>query len=276
MPLAQSDFSFISQLVRQHSAIVLEEGKEYLVESRLALLARNEGEGSISDLVARLQTDRNGTLTSKVVDAMTTNETLFFRDGHPFEALRGVVLPELLAARGRERQLSIWCGASSSGQEPYSIAMVVSELLAAHPGMGVSLLATDLSEEMLERTREGSYSQLEVNRGLPVTMLVKHFDKEGTRWRVKPALRAMVQTRPLNLAAPFPSIGPFDLVFLRNVLIYFDADTKRRVLDQVRRVLRPDGYLFLGGAETTLTIDGSWERVALASSTAYRPRRDAA
>jgi len=274
MPLAQADFTFISQLVRQHSAIVLEPGKEYLVESRLATLAAREGEGDFARLVSRLQQDRSGRLASEVVDAMTTNETLFFRDGHPFEALRHHVLPQLRALRARERRVSIWCGASSSGQEPYSIAMVLDEELAKHPGWEASLLATDINEEMLARTRAGTYSQLEVNRGLPIASLMKHFDKQGTQWQVKEPLRKMVQTRPLNLAAPFPALGSFDLVFLRNVLIYFDPDVKRAVLDRVRKVLRPDGYLFLGGSETTLTIDDSWERVSLGSSTAYRPRSD--
>jgi chemotaxis protein methyltransferase CheR len=271
--LAQSDFTYISRLVRQQAAIVLEPGKEYLVESRLAPLAQSEAIGSIADLVTRLQQDRGGDLTSKVIDAMTTNETLFFRDGHPFESLRSAVLPEMIAARSTERRLRIWCGASSSGQEPYSLVMVLRDVLAAHPGFAVSLLATDINEEMLERTREGRYSQLEVNRGLPITQLMRHFDKDGTHWRAKPEIRSMIQTRNVNLAAPLPTIGPFDLVFLRNVLIYFDTHTKRAVLEQVRKVLRPDGYLFLGGAETTLTIDSAWERVSVGSSTAYRIRK---
>jgi chemotaxis protein methyltransferase CheR len=274
MALAQADFSFISDLVRRHSAIVLEPGKEYLVESRLASLAQREGEGDMGRLVARLQEDRSGKLVTQVVDAMTTNETLFFRDGHPFEALRHHVLPALFAARTATRRLDIWCGASSSGQEPYSIAMVLREELERHLGWSASLLATDINEEMLARTREGLYSQLEVNRGMPITALMKHFDKQGTQWQAKSYLRDLIKTRPLNLAAPFPSLGQFDVVFMRNVLIYFDPDVKRAVLDRVRTVLRPDGYLFLGGSETTLTIDGTWERVSLGSSTAYRPRKD--
>ncbi|MDP3714547.1 MAG: protein-glutamate O-methyltransferase CheR [Mycobacteriales bacterium] len=270
MPLAQSDFTYISQLVRQRAAIVLEVGKEYLVESRLTPLATSESLDGISGLVAGLQADRTGRLASKVVDAMTTNETLFFRDGHPFDTLRTIVLPELMKARSAARRLSIWCGASSSGQEPYTLAMVLKETLP--PGFGCDLLATDVNEEMLERTRKGTYSQLEVNRGLPITSLVKHFDKEGTSWQVKPELRSMIQTKNVNLATCFPSMGPFDLVFLRNVLIYFDLGTKREVLQQVRRVLRPDGYLFLGGAETTINVDDSWQRVTLGQSTAYRPK----
>lgn len=274
MTLAQTDFAFISDLVRKHSAIVLEPGKEYLVESRLSSLAQREVQGDIAALVAKLQQDRTGQLVTRVVDAMTTNETLFFRDGHPFEALRRHILPELLANRSAGRRLELWCGASSSGQEPYSIAMVLHEELQRHPGWSASVLATDINEDMLARTQEGAYSQLEVNRGLPITALMKHFEQHGRQWQAKEHLRSMIRTRPLNLATAFPPIGPFDVVFLRNVLIYFDADVKRAVLDRVRTVLRPDGYLFLGGSETTLTIDGTWERVSLGPSTAYRPRKD--
>ena len=272
MTLAPADFDYIRDVVRRHSAIVLDHGKEYLVESRLVPLARKEGEQSIASLVAKMRAERTGALTGRVVDAMTTNETSFFRDNHPFDAMQRRVLPELVTARAAERRLSIWCGASSSGQEPYSLTMVLKGALAALPGWSAALLATDISAEMLQRTSAGLYSQLEVNRGLPVTMLVKHFDKVGTQWQVKPDLRAMVTTRPLNLAAPFPPLGSFDVVFLRNVLIYFDTPTKKAVLERVRRVLRPGGYLFLGGAETTLTIDDAWERVVLDRATAYRPR----
>ena len=273
MALAESDFQAISTMVRQRAAIVLEPGKEYLVESRLIPLARAEGKETIAELVTGLRADRTGQLLTKVVDAMTTNETLFFRDGHPFETLRTTLLPEMLEARRATGRLDIWCGASSSGQEPYSLAMILSELMPRFPGMRTSLLATDINDEMLTRTAEGRYSQLEVNRGLPIAKLVEHFDKVGTHWVAKPALRAMIQTRNLNLAEPLPAFGPFDLVFMRNVLIYFDTDTKRAILERVRRVLRPDGYLFLGAAETTLTIDDAWERVTLGPTTAYRPKK---
>ena len=272
MTLATSDFDYIRDVVRRYSAIVLEPGKEYLVESRLVPLARKEGEQSIAGLVARMRAEGSGALTGRVVDAMTTNETSFFRDHHPFEAMQRHVLPELVRARAAERRLSIWCGASSSGQEPYSLAMLLKDVLAMHPGWSASLLASDLSTEMLERTRAGVYTQLEVNRGLPVPMLVRHFDKVGASWQVKPDLRAMVRTRLLNLALPFPPLGTFDVVFLRNVLIYFDAASKRAVLSRVRQVLRPDGYLFLGGAETTLGIDEAFDRVVLDRATAYRLR----
>ena len=270
--LAATEFAWVCQLVRRRSAIVLEPGKEYLVESRLLPVARSSGEPSVAALVARLKREPEGQLSDAVIDAMTTNETSFFRDQHPFDALAKHVLPEMLRKRTAERRLSIWCGASSAGQEPYTIAMLVQEALRSSPGFSATLLATDISQEMLTRTRAGRYSQLEVNRGLPVGMLVKWFDKVGTEWQVKQELRSMVQTRLVNLAVPFPALGQHDVVFLRNVLIYFDTATKRQVLERFRRVLRPDGYLFLGGAETTLTIADAWERVVLDRATAYRPR----
>ena len=270
--LAPAEFAWVCQLVRRRSAIVLEPGKEYLVESRLLPVARTAGDATVGALVQRLRREPEGRLSDAVVEAMTTNETSFFRDQHPFDALSRHVLPDLIARRASERRLSIWCGAASAGQEPYTVAMLVREALAAHPGFTASVLATDLSQQMLTRTRDGRYSQLEVNRGLPAGMLVRWFDKVGTQWQVKPELRAMVQTRLVNLAGPFPPLGRHDVVFLRNVLIYFDTATKRQVLERVRRVLRPDGYLFLGGAETTLTIDDAWERVVLDRATAYRPR----
>jgi chemotaxis protein methyltransferase CheR len=269
--LATADFDYIRDVVRRHSAIVLETGKEYLVESRLIPLARQEGEASISSLVSRMRSDVSGRLTARVVDAMTTNETSFFRDVHPFDAFASTVLPALLERRAAQRTIDLWCGASSSGQEPYTIAMLLEEALAGRPGWKARLLATDLNAEMVERTRQGRYSQLEVNRGLPAPRLVRHFDRVGTEWQVKPSLRAVVQAQQLNLVAPWPpSLGPFDVVFLRNVLIYFDADTKRSVLRRIRGVLRPGGVLFLGSAETTLGLDDRFERVVMGRATAYR------
>ena len=267
MTLTTTEFDYIRDLVRKQSAIVLEPGKEYLVESRLLPLARQLGADGIGGIVTRLQRGEHK-LVEQVVDAMTTNETSFFRDQHPFEALRTKVVPELLASRPGGK-LNIWCGASSSGQEPYTIAMVLQDCFAGSS----SILATDISEQMLFRTREGRYSQLEVNRGLPVTMLVRNFDKVGTDWQVKQNLRSMITTRNINLNQPLPLMGPFDIVFMRNVLIYFDTATKTRVLQQIRKLIRPDGYLFLGGAESTLTLDDAWERVVLDRATAYRLKR---
>jgi chemotaxis protein methyltransferase CheR len=272
MTISAGEFEFIRKLVRDRSAIVLEPGKEYLAESRLMPVARQEGCASLQDLVDRIRADRSGGLERKVIEAMTTNETTFFRDVHPFEALRKRVLPDVLAARAGERALNIWCGASSSGQEPYSIAMVLRESQAALAGWAVRVFASDLSREMLERTREGRYSQLEVNRGLPAPMLVKWFEKQGTVWQVKPELRAMLELHEMNLAANWPAFPPLDIVFMRNVLIYFDIATKQLILGKVRRLLRPDGWLFLGGAETTLNLDDGFERVMIDKATGYRLR----
>ena len=204
---------------------------------------------------------------------MTTNETTFFRDVHPFDALRTRVIPELMAARANERALTIWCGASSSGQEPYSIAITLREHFPQLAGWKVRLLATDLSSEMVRRTTAGSFSQLEVNRGMPAPMLVKWFDRRGVHWQAKPELCAMIEAFEMNLATPWPTLPAFDVVFLRNVLIYFDVETKRTILGKVRRAMRPDGWLFLGGAETTLNLDDAFERVAVDRATCYRLRR---
>ena len=273
MTIAPADFRFISDLVRTHSAIVLEPGKEYLVESRLIPVARAEGLPDLASIVTRLQGSRDPRLTTRVVEAMTTNETSWFRDQHPFDLFTKTVLPALASARAAERRLRVWCAASSSGQEPYSLAMLLQDWSLAHPGWQVGITATDISEEMLTRAREGRYSQLEVNRGLPAAMLVRHLERAGNQWQVKEPLRRMVDYRALNLAAPFPpGLGSFDVVFCRNVLIYFDAPTKRAILERIRRVLRPDGYLFLGGAETTLNLDDAFERVQVDRATCYRLR----
>jgi chemotaxis protein methyltransferase CheR len=215
-----------------------------------------------------------GPLRGQVIEAMTTNETSFFRDVHPFQALSDTVLPELMRARATERSLNIWCAAASSGQEPYSIAMLLDDALVGRPGWRVRLLATDISQQMLDRTREGIYSQLEMNRGLPAQRLVKHFTRVGTHWQISENLRRMVECRLLNLDAAWPMMPQMDLIFLRNVLIYFDIPTKQRILARVKKVLRPDGYLFLGGAETTLNLDAGFERVQIGNAPAYRLRSE--
>jgi chemotaxis protein methyltransferase CheR len=271
MTVDASDFDYIAQLVWRRSAIVLEPGKEYLVESRLTPLVRRFGDEQISDLVARLQSQPENQLHSEVVDAMTTNETSWFRDRLPFDAMASHILPDMLAKRVRERRITIWSAGCSSGQEPYSLAMMLGNAMTMHPGWTTQIIATDLSEEMLTRAKRARYGQLEVNRGLPAQMLVSNFERIGMEWEVKESLRQMVDFRPLNLARPFdmPSV---DVVFLRNVLIYFDTETKKQVLKRVRSVLRPDGYLFLGGAETTLNVDEAFEPVQFDRATCYRLR----
>ncbi len=272
MTITATDFDYISSMVRDRSAIVLERGKEYLIEARLQPLARANGAGTVAGLVHELRRAPSGPLRDLVVEAMTTNETSFFRDAHPFTALADHLLPDLVRARSGTRALNIWCAACSSGQEPYSIAMLVHDIIGADPSWRVRLLATDLSPAMLARTKAGLYTQFEVNRGLPAHRLVRHFRREGLGWQIEEPLRRMVETRLLNLDVDFPSIPAMDIVFLRNVLIYFDIATKRQILTRVRRVLRPDGYLVLGGAETTLNLDDSFERVQIGRAPVYRMR----
>ncbi|WP_168582423.1 CheR family methyltransferase [Gephyromycinifex aptenodytis] len=272
MSISGSDVDFISQVVRARSAIVLDRSKEYLIESRLVALARQRGDADIADLVRKLRSAPNGPLRDQVVEAMTTNETSFFRDGHPFMALSNTILPELLVQRGRERSLNIWCAACSSGQEPYTIAMLIQELIGADPSWRVRLVATDIDTQMLKRTKEGVYNQFEVNRGLPAPLLVRYFARHGMTYQVDARLRSMIETKFVNLSEPLPPMPQMDIVFLRNVLIYFDVDMKRQILREVKKVIRPDGYLFLGGAETTMNIDDAWERQTVGRAAVYRPR----
>jgi chemotaxis protein methyltransferase CheR len=268
--LKSEDFDYICKLMHKHSGILLEKGKEYLAESRLLPLARTEGFASLQDLVARLRAQPFTALHQKVVEALTTNETSFFRDLHPFEALQKVVLPELIARRAAERQLNLWCAAASSGQEPYTIALVLREHFPELTNWTVQFIASDLSAAMLKRARAGRFSQLEVSRGLQAALLMKYFQRQGAEWQLNEDVRRMVDFRQLNLAAPWPALPPMDLIFMRNVLIYFDAETKKAILGQVRRVLRPGGYLFLGAAETTLNLQNVFERVQIGRAGCYR------
>jgi chemotaxis protein methyltransferase CheR len=266
--LTPQAFAYVTDLVRREAAIVLGPGKEYLVEARLTPLARAAGAADVSSYVSTLQLPAHARQRTAVVEALTTNETSWFRDGEPFEALRTTVVPRLLAEVPATRPITVWSAACSSGQEAYTIAMVMADHA---PGRRVDILASDLSQEMLERTRVGAYSQLEVGRGLPAPLMVKHFRRSGTQWQVSDRLRSMVRVQRINLAAPFPHLPVFDVVFLRNVLIYFDTPTKRAILQRVRQVLSPQGYLFLGGAETTLGIDDSWDRTTVGRFSLYRP-----
>ena len=261
MALGEQDLSYVRTLVYDASAIVIEPGKEYLVEARLDPLAREAGFASLGQLVTHLRgTVRNG-LHARVVEAMTTNETTFFRDVHPFELLKAEVLPRLLEARKASKRVTIWCGASSTGQEPYTIAMLLREHFSGLADWRISIVATDLSTAVLERAKAGVYSHLEVNRGLPAPLLVKYFEKAGASFRLKPEITRMVEFRSLNLTASWPSLGPVDIVFLRNVLIYFDVPTKKKILGRVHDLLPQDGVLFLGGAETTLNLDDRFRRI---------------
>jgi chemotaxis protein methyltransferase CheR len=271
--LAQTDFDYVANLVMKCSGIVLEPEKGYLVESRLLPLARREGLSSIAELVGQLRASSLNGLQNKVVEAMTTNETSFFRDLKPFEAFRQVVMPELIQRRAAEQRIQIWCGACSTGQEPYTIALVLREHFAAYSHWKITIVATDLSTEVLARARAGRYSQLEVNRGLPAPLLVKYFQRCGTEWQIKEEVRRLVEFRQLNLLDSAWGIKSADIVFLRNVLIYFDVPTKKTILVKIRQLLPGAGYLFLGGAETTMNLDDSFERVAFERSSCYRLRK---
>ena len=271
--MTTADFDFVRQFVREDAAIVLEPGKEYLVESRLNTLAGKENLASIDDLVAKLRVNGRSELHRKVVDAMTTNETSFFRDVHPFEALKKTILPELLNRRTADRQLNFWCGAASTGQETFSVLMTIAENFPELLTWKLHYLATDLCKEALARCKTGRFNQLEVNRGLPASLLVKYFTRQGAEWEFREDLRKRVDFREMNLIKDWHRMPPLDIVFMRNVLIYFDVATKKAILAKVREVLRPGGYLLLGGAETTFNIDDAFERVVFEKTTCYRVKQ---
>ena len=254
------DFSFIATLLKERSGLVLTPDKAYLLESRLMPVARKRGLKGLEDLVSGLR-QRDDALVREVTEAMTTNESFFFRDVKPFDQFRDVVLPYMMQARAARKTLRIWCAASSSGQEPYSLAMLLKEQSAKLAGWKVEIVGTDISREILEKARAGVYSQFEVQRGLPITLLVKYFKKNGDVWQIDPAIRAMVQYKELNLLGEFQGLGQFDVVYCRNVLIYFDQPTKTKVLAKIAKTMADDGVLYLGGAETVLGISDRFKAI---------------
>ena len=260
--MTPQDFDYLRKLLRERSGLVLAAEKQYLAESRLVPVARRHGMNSLGELIEQLRNKAPVALTTAVVEAMTTNETFFFRDKLPFDHFRQTMMPALLAARAREKRIRIWCTAASTGQEPYSLAMILRGLGAAIAGYRIEIVATDLSSEVLEKAKVGIYTQFEVQRGLPVQLLVKFFDQRGETWQLAPELRSMVQFRPLNLLNDFSSLGTFDIVFCRNVLIYFDQDTKIAVLNRIARQMPEDGYLVLGAAETVIGLTDALKPVA--------------
>ena len=247
------DYEYLRKLLKDHSGLDLSSDKQYLIESRLLPLSRKVGLSGISELVQKMKGGSAAT-TTQVVEAMTTNETFFFRDKVPFEHFRGSIMPEILQARAGRKSVRIWCAAGSTGQEPYSLAMCLKEMGAALAGWRVEILATDLSQEVLEKSKAGIYSQFEVQRGLPIQMLVKYFKQIGELWQINPDIRAMVQHRQLNLLHDFSQLGAFDLIFCRNVLIYFDQDTKINIFNRLAKASEPDGFLALGAAETVVGL----------------------
>lgn len=259
--MTDQEFDAIRKLLLERSGIALDRGKEYLVESRLAPLMKKLNLGSIGELTDHLRRQTDNGIPKQIVEAMVTTESLFFRDHHPFEALRQSVIPDLMNKRRQDRCLNIWCAACSTGQEPYSVALTLREHFPELAGWKITFLASDISEQVLARAREGRYSQIEVNRGLPASLMIKHFEQHGTHWQLKSGIRSMIDFREINLSSAWPFLPQMDLILVRNVMIYFEVETKKAILNKVARLLRRDGYLFLGGAETTFGLDESFRRV---------------
>lgn len=259
--MQQENFSFISELVKKRSGLVLKQDKVYLLESRLAPLARKEGEASVDDFISKIRQNGSEALKSAVTEAMTTNESFFFRDKTPFEHLTNVILPHMAQNRKAPAKLRIWCCAASTGQEPYSIGMVLKENQAKFGNLKTEILGTDISNQVLEKAKAGLYSQFEVQRGMPIQLLVKYFTQVGENWEIKPEIKAMVAYRHFNLLESFRGLGKWDIVFCRNVLIYFDQETKKDILGRIAGQLAPDGYLLLGAAETVLGISDVFKPV---------------
>jgi len=247
------DYEYLRKILKDHSGLDLSADKQYLIESRLLPLSRKCGLPGIAELVQKMKSG-SSTLTAQVVEAMTTNETFFFRDKVPFEHFRDTIMPEMLKARAARKSIRVWCAAGSTGQEPYSLAMTLKEMGAALAGWRVEIIATDLSTEVLEKSKSGVYSQFEVQRGLPIQLLVKYFKQNGELWQINPELRAMVQHRQLNLLHDFSQLGNFDIIFCRNVLIYFDQDTKINIFGRLAKAMEGDGFLVLGAAETVVGL----------------------
>jgi len=252
------DYEFLRKYLKERSGLDLSADKQYLVESRLIPLARKAGLAGIDELVQKIK-GGSAALGGDVVEAMTTNETFFFRDKIPFDHLREAIIPELMQARAARKSLRIWCAAASTGQEPYSIAMCLKEMGAQLAGWRIEIIGTDISQAVLEKSKSGIYSQFEVQRGLPIQLLVKYFKQIGEMWQISPEIRAMIQYRPLNLLQDFSSMGKFDLIFCRNVLIYFDQEMKTQVFGRLAKTMEPDGFLALGAAETVVGLTDAFK-----------------
>lgn len=268
--ISEINFKYIRDLVREKAAIVLDSGKESLVEARLMHLCRENGFEHIDQFVGSLRIQPFGTLHRRVIDAVATSETLFFRDVIPFDALTATIFPDLIRARERERQLNIWSAACAAGQEPYSVAMLIREHFPLLLGWDLKIYASDISGTALEQARAGVYNQIEINRGLPAPLLVKYFTRTMDKWRINDNVRCMVEFMNMNLAAPWPFLPKMDLVLMRNVLIYFDIETKKKVLERVSSRMHPDSLLFLGNCETTLNISPAFELRQIGKMVCYQ------
>lgn len=266
------DFEFLRAFLRERSGLDLSPEKRYLVESRLLPVARRAGLTRVGELAQQIRAGSRE-IAADAIEAMMTNETFFFRDRTPFDQLRDVVVPALVKTRASRRSLRIWCAAASTGQEPYSIAMCLKDMEPALAGWRVEILATDLSNAVLDKARAGVFTQFEVQRGLPIGLLLRHFRQTGEQWQISPDLRAMVHFRQANLIEDFSRLGVFDVIFCRNALIYFDQGTKRGVYRRLAAAMEPDGVLVLGGAETTVGFTEAFKPCA-AHRGLYRPNLD--
>lgn len=271
MSLATADFTFLRDLVANHSGNILAARHAGMLERRLLPFAGSVGADGLKSLVQRLRDSGDSALSAQVAEAVTVNETRFFRDEHLFETFRHHIVPELIKRNAKRKEIRIWSAACSSGQEPYSIAMVLHEHFPQLADWRIKIVASDLSLQMLERVRAGTYSQLEVGRGLPTKKLVQYFDRAGGVWQAKKVLRDMVEVHHVNLTRNWPYLGQFDLALVRNVLIYFDRQTKTNILKRIRGALRPDGYLFIGAAETLLGLSVPYQRTQIDATVSYRP-----
>jgi len=270
MEIDDACFAVVTKFVYERAAIVLPEGKRYLVEARLTPVLRTHELPAFPDLVAEIRKNPSGACASDVVDAMTTNETSWFRDRNPFDALKSQVIPELIERNSEKKKLNVWCGAASTGQEPYSLALLLCEHFPELRDWSVKIQATDLSPTVLKQAASGSYGQVEMGRGLPAPLLTKYFTREGMSWVLAEEVRSLVEFSELNLIDRWPAMPQSDLVFLRNVLIYFDTETKHDILERVSKQMEPHAYLFLGGAESTAGVHDGFERHTLGKSAAYR------
>jgi chemotaxis protein methyltransferase CheR len=255
------DFTFLVEMLKKRSGHVLSADKGYLLDSRLGPIARKESFASVDALVQAMRTRNDERLNAMVTEAMTTNETFFFRDRTPFDLFKSEVIPHLAENRRPASKIKIWCAAASSGQEPYSLAMILQEEAAKLKGLSNSILATDISEKVLQKAKTGLYSQFEVQRGLPVQLMVKYFEKADDLWRISPRLQQHITFRKFNLLDNFRVLGQFDVVFCRNVLIYFDQQTKSDILNRLAQSIAPDGFLFLGAAETVMGLSDAFAPV---------------
>lgn len=258
--LTQEQFSALSSLLKHETAVVLETGKEYLVESRLTCLAQEEGFANLSEMIDVVLRRSNVPLNQKVLLALTTNETSFFRDLSAFEFFKSTVMVDMIKSRAQTKTLTIWSAACSTGQEPYSIALSLKENFPQLEDWKVRVLASDLNPKIVHKAEQGTYTSLEVNRGLPIQLLVKYFTQTGDTYQIAPEIKKRVSFFEQNLIAQWPTT-PVDILFMRNVLIYFDTETKRQIFEKIRTVLAPDGYLFLGVAETPYRIVEGFKKV---------------